>query len=308
VAVTIDALDEQIIALLREDGRASFADIAQQVGLSGDAVRARVGRLTADGVVRFIGLVHPASLGLVALGSAALSYEGSASDFVARVADHPAITFVAQTVGSANALCEIAAAGDEEFSDVISESLATIPGVRVHDVWQHVEVVKWDSQTRPHPAPGASAARPPRDEVDVQLLQELVADPRASYRELEARTGHPYHVVRRRTQGLFEDRVIEATATVDRLSTRGEYRAYLRMRLGHSWDEALERLAAIDELKILVLTTGPDNATGEIACTSREMFSRVIRRVASVPGVEDVRTYPYSRILVLPAQWRFDLA
>lgn len=51
-AATMDDVDRAIIVALREDARASFTAIAQQVGTSEGTVRARMKRLVADGTIR----------------------------------------------------------------------------------------------------------------------------------------------------------------------------------------------------------------------------------------------------------------
>ena len=45
----IDAVDRQLIDLLRANGRASYAELARQVGLSSPAVHERVGKLEEPG-------------------------------------------------------------------------------------------------------------------------------------------------------------------------------------------------------------------------------------------------------------------
>ncbi|MGY1776520.1 MULTISPECIES: Lrp/AsnC family transcriptional regulator [Geodermatophilus] len=61
----IDAVDRQLIDLLRANGRASIAELARQVGLSAPAVHERVGKLEASGVVLgYRAVVDPAALGL----------------------------------------------------------------------------------------------------------------------------------------------------------------------------------------------------------------------------------------------------
>jgi DNA-binding Lrp family transcriptional regulator len=54
--MTIDNLDRLIIDELRVDGRASFANIGQRVGLSPSAVKRRMDRMTAEGVIRGFGV------------------------------------------------------------------------------------------------------------------------------------------------------------------------------------------------------------------------------------------------------------
>ena len=55
--MAVDDLDRRLIDLLRRDGRATFADLGQRVGLSASAVKRRVDRLVATGVIRGFGVV-----------------------------------------------------------------------------------------------------------------------------------------------------------------------------------------------------------------------------------------------------------
>src|SRR5829696_3192029 len=61
----MDAVDRRIIAALRADGRATFAELGRQVGLSASAVHERVGKLEASGViVGYHAVVDPREVGL----------------------------------------------------------------------------------------------------------------------------------------------------------------------------------------------------------------------------------------------------
>ncbi|MGQ0466368.1 MAG: Lrp/AsnC family transcriptional regulator [Sporichthyaceae bacterium] len=62
--MTLDALDARIVALLRANARASFAEIGEDVALSAPAVKRRVDRLLASGAIRgFTAVVDPGALG-----------------------------------------------------------------------------------------------------------------------------------------------------------------------------------------------------------------------------------------------------
>jgi Lrp/AsnC family leucine-responsive transcriptional regulator len=50
--VTTDAIDRQILAILRRDGRAAVSDIARAVGLSSAPVSRRIERMERAGVIR----------------------------------------------------------------------------------------------------------------------------------------------------------------------------------------------------------------------------------------------------------------
>ncbi|UOR01463.1 Lrp/AsnC family transcriptional regulator [Leucobacter allii] len=63
----MDELDAAILAMLGRDGRRSFTSIAAQLGLSEGTVRHRVQRMTDTGMLVFVALCNPLSLGLQAL-------------------------------------------------------------------------------------------------------------------------------------------------------------------------------------------------------------------------------------------------
>jgi Lrp/AsnC family transcriptional regulator, leucine-responsive regulatory protein len=61
----IDAVDRQLLDLLRANGRATYAELARQVGLSSPAVHERVGKLEAAGVITgYRAVIDPTALGL----------------------------------------------------------------------------------------------------------------------------------------------------------------------------------------------------------------------------------------------------
>lgn len=61
----MDGVDLRIIAVLRSHGRATYAELGRQVGLSASAVHERVGKLEASGViVAYHAIVDPRAVGL----------------------------------------------------------------------------------------------------------------------------------------------------------------------------------------------------------------------------------------------------
>lgn len=61
----LDEVDRLLLDALLDDGRASYAELARRVGLSAPAVRDRMERLEASGVIRgFRAVVDPQAVGL----------------------------------------------------------------------------------------------------------------------------------------------------------------------------------------------------------------------------------------------------
>jgi Lrp/AsnC family transcriptional regulator, leucine-responsive regulatory protein len=81
----MDAIDSEILRLLREDGRLSWRDLGAAVGLSANAAADRVRRLRRAGVITgFVALIDPAAGGrtLEALVGVTLA-QGTDSDVFA---------------------------------------------------------------------------------------------------------------------------------------------------------------------------------------------------------------------------------
>ena len=60
----MDDVDGQLVRALRANGRATYAELARQVGLSAPAVHERVGKLEASGVITgYHAAIEPGALG-----------------------------------------------------------------------------------------------------------------------------------------------------------------------------------------------------------------------------------------------------
>ncbi|MFI5834327.1 Lrp/AsnC family transcriptional regulator [Micromonospora sp. NPDC051300] len=109
----IDAVDQRIIALLVADARASYADIGTRVSLSAPAVKRRVDRLRAAGVIRgFTAVVDPAAVGWTTEAFVELFCAGRTTPAQIGVAArrHPEVVGAYTVSGEADALVHLRAA------------------------------------------------------------------------------------------------------------------------------------------------------------------------------------------------------
>src|SRR6185436_216415 len=102
----MDDIDQRIVALLRENARRSFQDIGARVALSAPAVKRRVDRLEADGVIRaYAAVLEPGAMGWPTHAVVALYCEGrmAAKDVRDAVAPHPEVSAAFTVAGEAPA-------------------------------------------------------------------------------------------------------------------------------------------------------------------------------------------------------------
>ena len=130
-AAQIDDIDRQIVALLREDARRSFQDIGQRVALSAPAVKRRVDRLRAEGVIKgFTTVLDPRRFGWQAMAIVELTTEGrfSAADVQAAVSHHPEVAAAYTVAGAASAIL-VVRAEDTVHLERVLERLRETPAI-----------------------------------------------------------------------------------------------------------------------------------------------------------------------------------
>jgi DNA-binding Lrp family transcriptional regulator len=128
----MDAIDRKIVALLRQNARRSFQDIGSRVALSAPAVKRRVDRLEADGVIRaYAAVVDPSAMGWHTHAVVALYCEGrmSGQEVRAAIEGHPEVEAAFTVAGEASAILHVRAEDTQHLEQTL-ERLRDAPGVR----------------------------------------------------------------------------------------------------------------------------------------------------------------------------------
>jgi Lrp/AsnC family leucine-responsive transcriptional regulator len=124
----LDGTDSEIIALLIADARASLADIGRKVSLSPPAVKRRIDRLEALGVITgYTTLVDHAKLGRPLEAFAELRFAGNTRvDDIATVAKGiPEVQVVYTTAGDPDALALLRVRDVDDLKRVIDRLRST---------------------------------------------------------------------------------------------------------------------------------------------------------------------------------------
>ena len=127
----MDEIDNQIVALLRENARRSFQDIGSRVSLSAPAVKRRVDRLEKEGVIRgYAAVIDPAQLGWNTLAVVELYCEGRmpAAEVKANLEKHEEVVS-AYTVAGESAAVVILRARDTAHLEETLEQIREPQGV-----------------------------------------------------------------------------------------------------------------------------------------------------------------------------------
>lgn len=141
--IELDELDEDLIALLQHDGRASYRDLAAAVHLSPSATRSRARRLLDAGVIRISAI--PAgglSRNRLAVG-VGITLRDAAGPVSEHILAQPAIEFAARTHGLYDLVATIAAPSSEGVLETL-EQLRARAEINSLESWTHLDIVKED--------------------------------------------------------------------------------------------------------------------------------------------------------------------
>jgi Lrp/AsnC family transcriptional regulator, leucine-responsive regulatory protein len=120
----MDDIDRRILALLLDDGRRTFDDIARRVSLSAPAVKRRVDRLRTGGALQgFTAVVDHAALGWNTEALVELFYApGTLLDEVAQtLARHPEVVEAWSVTGEADAIARVRTADNADLERLIMD-------------------------------------------------------------------------------------------------------------------------------------------------------------------------------------------
>lgn len=128
----MDTVDHKLLTILMEDGRASWADLAEAVGLSAPAVAERVHRLEDRGAIRgFAALVNGTQVGAHMTALVAVTLDGPAArePFLRVVRDTFEVQECHHTAGEDDYLLKVRCGGTADLERLLSDVLKGVPGV-----------------------------------------------------------------------------------------------------------------------------------------------------------------------------------
>ena len=127
----LDDLDRRVLAALLADGRRSFADLGEEIGLSASAVKRRVDRLRDTGVVTgWTVRLSPRALGWATEAYVFVFYSGRTrpEQLRDRLARLPEVVEVVTVTGAADAVVHVVAEDTAHFEDVL-QRISDLPFV-----------------------------------------------------------------------------------------------------------------------------------------------------------------------------------
>lgn len=138
----LDATSKRIIEIMQEDGRASYAAIAKEVGLSEAAARVRVQRLLDAGIMQVVAVTDPTQVGFTRQAMLGVRTEGDLAAVTERLSAFEEVSYVVTTAGSFDLLVEVVCEDDDHLLDLLGRRVRSVPGVLSTETFVYLKLNK----------------------------------------------------------------------------------------------------------------------------------------------------------------------
>ncbi len=291
-SMTHPGIDEPLVRALQRDGRASFSDLARELGMSRGFVAGRVAELTGAGELRIVAAVHPRVLGLNALAHLAIRVTGSAREVASRLTELDGCVFVSLTSGTAGVVAEFRLKDVETLYERL-EDIRRIEGVAGIDVLLYKNVARSLFLSSEPPAPEFEL-----DDTDLDILTELQRDGRLPFETLGARVGLSTSATRTRVLRLLGANVMQIGAIRSRsgdapLLTVG----YGMITENGRTDEVVDYFTAVDGVEFIATCFGRFDAVATVAVDTGAGSLAVLEGARTLPSVVSVESWLHLSIV-----------
>lgn len=141
--MALDALDEKLIGVLKDNARQSSEKLAKKLNVSPTTVRRRLKKLIRTQAVRMVALVEPSKAGISLLTIIAFDIAHDSLDSAIQLLnDQSEVKWISTTTGRFDIMVEAAFHSTQELSDFLQKKLATLKGLKDTETFVCLEVKK----------------------------------------------------------------------------------------------------------------------------------------------------------------------
>ncbi len=142
------------------------------------------------------------------------------------------------------------------------------------------------------------------DDIDKAIIRELQLDGRTPYAKLGPAVGLSQAAVRQRVQRLIENGVMQVVAVTDPLMLGFNLEAMIGIEVEGDVRAVASKLAEVDNVDYVVVTTGRFDLVVEVVCRDNEELMRLINDVIrAVPGVRATEAFTYLHLEKQTYSW-----
>lgn len=139
----LDKVERQIILLLQKNGRMSYVEMAEHIGVAEGTIRRKVNRLVEEGIIKVAAVANPHAIGFDTPAIISIKTEtGKVMEVAAELTRLPGVRFVALATGSFDVIIEGYWANNQELFHFLTQELSKVKGIREYNTSLVLQIMK----------------------------------------------------------------------------------------------------------------------------------------------------------------------
>jgi Lrp/AsnC family transcriptional regulator for asnA, asnC and gidA len=127
----LDLVDQRIVEILQQDGRASNSEIARRIGVTESTVRRRIDRLARNGTIFVAAFLNPLHFGYTGLAIIGVTVDPVQVEAVTEaITAFDEVRYLALSLGRYDLIVEAALRDPSALRGFLTDKLGPIPGIR----------------------------------------------------------------------------------------------------------------------------------------------------------------------------------
>jgi Lrp/AsnC family transcriptional regulator for asnA, asnC and gidA len=154
--MSLDALDRRLISCLKLDGRMSYSELSERLGVSEGTARNRLGKLVGSGRLQIVPVVEPDTIGYrLNVWIGVRCRPGTPRTVAEGLAQFHAVRYATACAGVYDVICEAVFLSQAEMLAFLEAELQTVDGIVGVETSMVLEIAKtgWEWELREEDAP-----------------------------------------------------------------------------------------------------------------------------------------------------------
>jgi DNA-binding Lrp family transcriptional regulator len=283
-------LTAQMIGILRRNGRASYSEIARELGTNRDYVASRINPLIEAGKLRIVTGVHPRILGLTTSAHLSIKADGDTEGIINTLERLDTPVLISAVAGAFQIVVELQLHSLTELRQQITAIRATA-GV------SEINVLLYERILSSFFLGVEPATQSQLDETDIKIVNRLLRDGRANFAEIAQAVGLSVSGCRTRVQRLLESGLVQIGAIKQRSDMTNDLLFGIGVNVRNESREAIDAILASPGLEFLACTVGRFDLLATVEFTSLRDFNLLVSHLRRLASVEYCEQWLHVRIM-----------
>jgi DNA-binding Lrp family transcriptional regulator len=293
----LNKTDLRLISELEEDGRASYTQLSQTIGISASTVAKKIDNLVDDGIISIHAVLNPYRLGVTAHAIIAVkTYVGKLDIVCNYLKNIPNVDLIVAIFGRYNLIISAQFMNWDDLHEFISSKLVAVNGISE----MQILFTKDDKKRRFEAFSKRQSANTVLniDKIDREIIEALHFDGRCGLSSIASQLGLSVSYVSKRLSRLLKEQAIRICAAVDQNKIGFHASAFILVHADHDHIENIcQKFLDFTEIKtIITLVNGYEILISAVTKDSESLYDLVNNEIAAIPGVIDTETWLRGKI------------